>query len=63
MELLKRLLNRCSGLLLRRNQGWELQRVKPTRDPIIRVDCVVEGEQTSFEDDRYEGSLGYLQSG
>ncbi|XGB42132.1 MAG: hypothetical protein LVS60_18540 [Nodosilinea sp. LVE1205-7] len=35
-------------------QGWKLQRVKPTRDPILRVDCVVEGEQTSFEDERYE---------
>jgi hypothetical protein len=36
-----------------RNQGWKLQRGKPTRNPILMVDCMFEGEQTSFEDDRY----------
>lgn len=34
--------------------GWKLKRVKPTRDKTLKVDCVFEGEQTSFEDDRYE---------
>lgn len=37
-----------------RLNGWKLKRVKPTKDPILKVDCVFEGEQTSFEDDRYE---------
>lgn len=34
--------------------GWALKRVEPTRDKILKVNCVFEGEQTSFEDDRYE---------
>ena len=32
---------------------WKLKRVKPTKDPILKVNCVFEGEQTSFEDTRY----------
>lgn len=33
---------------------WELKEVRSTNDPILKVDCVFEGEQTSFEDTRYE---------
>ncbi|MEM6840493.1 MAG: hypothetical protein AAF609_27135 [Cyanobacteria bacterium P01_C01_bin.120] len=33
--------------------GWKLKRVKPTKDSILKVDCVFVGEQTSFEDTRY----------
>lgn len=34
--------------------GWKLKRVKPTKDLILKVDCVFYGPQTSFEDDRYD---------
>jgi hypothetical protein len=34
--------------------GWKLKASKPTRDPILKVDCVFHGEQTSFEDERYD---------
>ncbi|MDA0269062.1 MAG: hypothetical protein O3A14_19405 [Cyanobacteria bacterium] len=37
-----------------RRNGWRLKRLKPTRDPILKVDCVFDGEQTSFEDNRYD---------
>ena len=37
-----------------RLNGWKLKRVKPTKDRILKADCVFEGEQTSFEDERYE---------
>lgn len=37
-----------------RRNGWALKRVKLTQDPILKVDCVFYGEQTSFEDDRYD---------
>jgi hypothetical protein len=33
--------------------GWKLKQVKTTKDPILKVDCVFYGSQTSFEDDRY----------
>lgn len=33
--------------------GWELIEVRETNDPILEVDCIFEGEQTSFEDTRY----------
>lgn len=33
--------------------GWQLKEVRPTKDPMLKVDCVFHGEQTSFEDDRY----------
>lgn len=33
--------------------GWKLKTVRPTKDKILKVDCVFEGEQTSFEDERY----------
>ena len=38
---------------MERKYGWKLKRVKPTRDPILKVDCIFDGEQTSFEDARY----------
>ena len=34
--------------------GWKLKEVRPTKNPVLRVDCVFEGEQTSFEDTRYD---------
>lgn len=36
-----------------KRNGWRLKRVEPTKDPILKVDCVFYGEQTSFEDTRY----------
>ena len=33
---------------------WKLKRVRPTGDPILKVNCIFEGEQTSFEDERYD---------
>jgi len=38
---------------MEKKYGWELKRVKPTKDKILKVDCVFKGEQTSFEDERY----------
>jgi len=37
-----------------RKYGWTLKAIRLTRDPILKVDCVFEGKQTSFEDKRYE---------
>ncbi len=34
--------------------GWKLVEIRPTKDKILKVDCVFEGEQTSFEDNRYD---------
>lgn len=28
--------------------GWKLLYVEPNGDPILKVDCIFEGEQTSF---------------
>lgn len=39
---------------MERKYGWELKDIKLTRDPILKVNCVFYGEQTSFEDERYE---------
>jgi hypothetical protein len=33
--------------------GWKLVEVRQTQDKILKVDCVFEGEQTTFEDNRY----------
>lgn len=33
--------------------GWTLVDVVPKKDPTLKVDCIFEGEQTSFEDTRY----------
>jgi hypothetical protein len=43
---------RCQEMAQR--NGWKLKRVKPTKDPILKVDCVFYGKQTSFEDTRYD---------
>ena len=32
--------------------GWKLRRVEFTGRPVLEVDCVFDGEQTSFEDER-----------
>jgi len=37
-----------------RNGFGKLKRIEPTHDPILRWDCVFQGRQTTFEDDRYE---------
>ena len=39
---------------MERKYGWKLKRVKPTGDPTLKVDCVFYGQQTSFEDERYD---------
>jgi hypothetical protein len=39
---------------MERKYGWELKEIKPTRDPILKVNCVFTGEQTSFEDERHD---------
>lgn len=39
---------------MERKYGWELKEIKPTRDPTLKVNCVFYGEQTSFEDERYD---------
>lgn len=41
----------CEKMADRNN--WNLKRVEPTQDPILKVNCVFDGEQTSFEDTRY----------
>ncbi|MCL1466887.1 hypothetical protein [Argonema galeatum] len=41
--------------------GWKLKDIRKTRDSILKVDCVFYGKQTSFEDERYETDLDYLQ--
>lgn len=38
---------------MERRYGWKLKRVRPNKDKVLRVDCIFEGEQTSFEDERY----------
>ncbi|MCL1470395.1 hypothetical protein [Argonema antarcticum] len=46
-------LEQCKRMA-KRNR-WKLIRVEPTGLPILKVDCIFEGEQTSFmEDDRNE---------
>jgi len=37
-----------------RKNKWKLKAIEPNGDPILSVDCIFEGEQTSFEDERYE---------
>lgn len=36
-----------------KRNGWKLKRIDLTRDPVLKVDCVFYGKQTSFEDTRY----------
>jgi hypothetical protein len=33
---------------------WKLKTIRPTKDKILKVDCVFDGEQTSFEDELYD---------
>lgn len=40
---------------------WKIKDIRKTRDSILKVDCVFYGKQTSFEDERYETDLDYLQ--
>lgn len=44
--------DKCEQMAKRYN--WQLREVRSTKDPVLKVDCVFEGEQTSFEDTRYE---------
>lgn len=37
-----------------KNGFGRLKRIEPTGNSILRWDCVFQGKQTSFEDDRYE---------
>jgi hypothetical protein len=37
-----------------KDNNWELKRVEPTSSPILKVDCVFKGPQTSFQDDWYD---------
>ncbi|MEM6501398.1 MAG: hypothetical protein AAF685_06130 [Cyanobacteria bacterium P01_C01_bin.89] len=34
--------------------GWDLLDIRPNGDRILSVDCIFDGEQTSFEDERYD---------
>lgn len=36
-----------------KRNGWKLKRIRKTKDPILEVDCIFYGKQTSFEDTRY----------
>lgn len=36
----------CKKMALR--NGWKLIKIEPTRDKILKVDCIFEGEQTTF---------------
>lgn len=42
--------------------GWELLGWRKTNNPVLKVDCVFKGEQTSFEDERDEGNLDSVQN-
>ncbi|HAG83751.1 MAG TPA: hypothetical protein DCL61_22030 [Cyanobacteria bacterium UBA12227] len=35
---------------MEKKYGWKLKRVEPTNNPILPVDCIFEGKQTSFQD-------------
>lgn len=39
-----------------RRNGWNLLWTRENDDPILSTDCFFEGEQTSFEDTRYDGN-------
>ena len=39
---------------MEKKYGWKLVEVRPTKDKILKVDCVFEGKQTTFEDNRYD---------
>ena len=37
-----------------KRNGWKLKETRKNGDPILSVDCIFEGEQTSFEDMTYD---------
>lgn len=37
-----------------KRNGWQLKDTRETGDPILAVDCIFEGKQTSFEDTTYD---------
>ncbi|KGF71714.1 hypothetical protein DO97_16225 [Neosynechococcus sphagnicola sy1] len=39
---------------MERRYKWRLKTIRPTKNPVLPVDCVFYGEQTSFEDERYD---------
>ena len=45
--------SRCEQMAKR--YGWQLKAIRRTGDAMLKVDCVFFGEQTSFEDERYDG--------
>ncbi|NER96276.1 MAG: hypothetical protein F6J86_20935 [Symploca sp. SIO1B1] len=44
--------NQCREM--ERKYGWRLKTIRRTRDPTLKVNCVFYGQQTSFEDKRYD---------
>jgi hypothetical protein len=34
---------------MEKKYGWKLKRVEPNNDPILPVDCIFKGKQTSFQ--------------
>ena len=44
--------SRCEAMAKR--YGWQLKAIRRTRGAMLKVDCVFFGEQTSFEDERYD---------
>jgi hypothetical protein len=34
--------------------GWQIKDIRPTKNSILKVDCVFYGEQTSFQDLWYD---------
>lgn len=39
---------------MEKKYGWKLLDMRPTGNPILKVDCIFHGQQTSFEDERYD---------
>ncbi|MDY6781242.1 MAG: hypothetical protein SW833_01575 [Cyanobacteriota bacterium] len=39
---------KCRGM--EKKYGWTLKEIRPNPDPILKVNCVFYGEQTSFQD-------------
>jgi hypothetical protein len=35
---------------MEKKYGWPLKDIRPNSDPILKVDCVFYGEQTSFQE-------------
>ncbi|MEM9538166.1 MAG: hypothetical protein AAGA60_01500 [Cyanobacteria bacterium P01_E01_bin.42] len=45
--------SRMQCKIMARLNGWELVRIEPTNDPILKAKCVFKGKQTSFMEDNY----------